>query len=176
MRTQLMVFVVVLLIGAVGMVYSDSKEDESHGRSVEEVLEEIREAQGLDSGDRIDPDLVSEHMLEELGKAVMSLMHPDAREHEAMDEMMGGEGSESLAAMHRAMGYGYPRAGMAGGVIGAIIGLVVGLIMTALYGITLLAIAEGIQVFLDIEENTREIARRIKELPGVTAPSPGTPE
>ena len=75
-----------------------------------------------------------------------------------------------------AMGYGYPRAGMAGGVIGAIIGLVVGLIMTALYGITLLAIAEGIQVFLDIEENTREIARRIKELPGVTAPSPGTPE
>lgn len=75
------------------------------------------------------------------------------------------------------MGYGYaPRAGMAGGVIGAIIMLVMGLIMTALYGITLLAVAEGIQVFLDIEENTREMARRIRELPGVTAPSPGTPE
>jgi len=76
-----------------------------------------------------------------------------------------------------AMGYGYfPRAGITGGVIGAIIGLVMGLIMTALYGITLLAIAEGIEVFLDIEENTREIARRIRELPGVTAPSPGAPE
>ena len=75
------------------------------------------------------------------------------------------------------MGYGYfPRAGMAGGVIGAIMGLVMGLIMTALSGITLLAIAEGIEVFLDIEENTREIARRIRELPGVTAPTPGAPE
>jgi hypothetical protein len=103
----MMVFVVILLIGAFSMAYSDSKAGESHGRSVEEVLEEIREAQGLDPGDRIDPDRVSEYMLEELGEAVMSLTHPDPREHEAMDEMMGGEGSESLAAMHRAMGYRY---------------------------------------------------------------------
>lgn len=74
------------------------------------------------------------------------------------------------------MGYGYgPRAGMAGGIVGAIVGLVMGLIITALYGVTFLAIAEGIQVFLDIEENTREIARRIRELPGLTAPTAGTP-
>jgi len=76
-----------------------------------------------------------------------------------------------------AMGYGYaPRAGMAGGVIGAIIALLMGLVMTAFYGITILAIAEGIQVFLDIEENTREIAKRIRELPGVATPPLGTPE
>jgi len=77
-----------------------------------------------------------------------------------------------------AMGYtGYgARAGMAGGVIGAVMVLVMGLIMTALYGITLLALAEAICVFLDIEENTREIARRIRELPGVTPPPAGTPE
>jgi len=76
------------------------------------------------------------------------------------------------------MGYGYvPGARMsAAGVIGAIITLIMGLIMTALYGITVLAIAEGIEVFLDIEENTREIARRLRELPGVTPPSPGTSE
>ena len=75
------------------------------------------------------------------------------------------------------MGYGYfPRTGIAGGVIVGIIGLVMGLVITGLKGITLLAIAEGIQIFLDIEENTREIARRIRELPGVTAPTPGTPE
>jgi len=76
-----------------------------------------------------------------------------------------------------AMGYGYaPRAGMAGGVIGAVIALVMGLIMTALYGITILAIAEGIQVFLDIEENTREMAKRLRELPALATPRPGTPE
>ncbi len=76
------------------------------------------------------------------------------------------------------MGYGYvPGARMtAGGIIGAIVTLIMGLIMTVLYGITLLAFAEGMQVFLDIEENTREIARRIRELPGGAAPSPGALE
>jgi len=71
--------------------------------------------------------------------------------------------------------FGY-RGGAGLGVIQAIIIIVIGLLYTGLIGVTLLAIAEGIQVFLDIEENTREIARRIRELPGVTAPSPGTPE
>jgi uncharacterized membrane protein len=81
-----------------------------------------------------------------------------------------------ITARGTMMGGVYTRAPVWGGVIGAIITLVMGLIMTALSGITLLAIAEGIYLFLDIEENTREIARRIKELPGVTAPSPGVPE
>ena len=56
------------------------------------------------------------------------------------------------------------------------IGIIVGLVMGLVMGITLLATAEGIEVFLDIEENTREIARRIGELPGVAASSPGAPE
>ena len=75
--------------------------------------------------------------------------------------------------MGRQFGY---RAGAGLGVIEAVIILVIGLLYTGLIGVTLLALAEGIQVFLDIEENTREIARRIRELPGVTAPSAGTPE
>ena len=71
--------------------------------------------------------------------------------------------------------FGY-RAGPGFGVIEAIIILVIGLLYTGVIGVTLLAIAEGIHVFLDIEENTREIARRIRELPGVTPPPAGTPE
>ncbi len=71
--------------------------------------------------------------------------------------------------------FGY-RAGAGVSVIQAVIILVIGLLYTGLIGVTLLAIAEGIYVFLDIEENTREIARRIKELPGVTAPPAATPE
>lgn len=71
--------------------------------------------------------------------------------------------------------FGY-QAGVGVGVVQAVIILVVGLLYTGLIGVTLLALAEGIEVFLDIEENTREIARRIKELPGVPAPTPGAPE
>jgi len=81
-----------------------------------------------------------------------------------------------ITARGTMMGGVYTRAPMWGGVIGAVITLIMGLIMTALSGITLLAIAEGIYLFLDIEENTREIARRIKELPGITAPPAATPE
>jgi uncharacterized membrane protein len=61
----------------------------------------------LGPNDRIDPDRVSDGDLDELGDAVMGLMHPDTREHEFMDEMMGGEGSKNLEYMHRLMGYRY---------------------------------------------------------------------
>ena len=76
-------------------------------RSIDEIIEEIREAQGIAPNDPIDPNRLSDAHLEELGEAVMDLMHPDEREHEFMDRMMGGEGSESLEYMHRMMGYRY---------------------------------------------------------------------
>lgn len=75
--------------------------------------------------------------------------------------------------MGRQFGY---RAGAGLGVIQAVIILIIGLLYTGIIGVTLLAFAEGIQVFLDIEENTREIARRIRELAGGAAPSAGAPE
>lgn len=84
-----------------------------HGESIESVLQDIQREQGVDRNEAIDPDRVSERSLERLGEAVMSVMHPDPRQHELMDEMMGGEGSESLEYMHRMMGYRY-LAGLSG--------------------------------------------------------------
>jgi Spy/CpxP family protein refolding chaperone len=81
--------------------------NDEHARSLDAILQEIREKQGLESNAPIDPEGVSYEDLEELGEAIMGIMHPDPKQHELMDEMMGGEGSENLAAMHRMMGYRY---------------------------------------------------------------------
>jgi len=88
---------------------TDVAGEEAHGKPLEDVLQEIRESQGIGEKEKIDPDKVSDEQLEELGDAVMSVMHPDPREHEWMDNMMGGEGSSTLSAMHKIMGYNYLR-------------------------------------------------------------------
>jgi len=75
--------------------------------SVELIVQEIQIDQKVEKIEQIDPDQVSNAHLIELGEALMELMVPNERQHELMDEMMGGEGSQSLEAMHRSMGYSY---------------------------------------------------------------------
>ena len=73
-----------------------------------EVLSEIQVSQDTISFDQIDCNKVSERQFEELGDALMEQMHP-GEVHEAMDAMMGGEGSESSKAIHVSMGRSYLR-------------------------------------------------------------------
>ncbi len=54
-------------------------------------------------GQNISCSEISEEQLEMLGDYYMEQMHPGTA-HEAMDEMMGGEGSESLKQVHINMG------------------------------------------------------------------------
>src|SRR3989344_2424014 len=75
--------------------------------SIESVLDEITVEQGIDNLDQLDCSKVSQEQLEQLGEALMSVMHPDAEVHELMDNMMGGEGSEALKARHIYMGSNY---------------------------------------------------------------------
>lgn len=95
-----------LLLSAVP-VFADTGLECEHGKPLEDVLQEIREKQGLGPDEAIDPRKVNDEELEELGEAVMSIMHPNPRQHEFMDQMMGGEGSESLRRAHINRGYNY---------------------------------------------------------------------
>ncbi len=70
----------------------------------DDIVAEILERQGVDSVKNLDCSAVAEEDFERLGEAAMSYMHPDEDQHKAMDEMMGGEGSESLRQAHIQMG------------------------------------------------------------------------
>lgn len=79
---------------------------EEHAESVEVVLQNILSSQNVRTVQELDLSKVSDDEWERLGDAVMELQHP-GEAHEAMDRMMGGEGSDSLRQMHIAMGQAY---------------------------------------------------------------------
>ncbi len=76
------------------------------------------------------------------------------------------------------MGFTEPGGGGdAGALWGAIAGVatfVLMVITVGLYALILIAASEGIQVFLDIEENTREMARRLAQRGAAGPPPPAS--
>ena len=64
------------------------------------TLQGIYTAQEIDSLAQIDCSKISDDQFGEIGDNYMSLMLPNKRQHEAMDNMMGGEGSASLRQAH----------------------------------------------------------------------------
>lgn len=119
MKNSVIIAIIISACSMLVFAYAESEVQDVHGKPVEVVLAQIRASQGLGKNDRIDPDRLSDEQLEELGEAVMSVMHPDPRQHEWMDNMMGGEGSTTLSAMHRIIGYNYLRGNYGGGGMGS---------------------------------------------------------
>ncbi|HRN69692.1 MAG TPA: SHOCT domain-containing protein [Niabella sp.] len=76
-------------------------------KTVEGVLSEIKTSQQISDINNVNCSKVNNDQLEELGDAVMGIMFPNSEEHELMDNMMGGEGSDSLQAQHIYMGSNY---------------------------------------------------------------------
>ena len=82
-------------------------QEDTHGRSLDYIIGEIKAEQEVQDIASIDPDQVAPALLTELGDAVMGLIFPDDAQHEWMDRMWGGEGFEELASTHRWIAYNY---------------------------------------------------------------------
>lgn len=109
-KTRFIVLTFTIILLMISLIIN-ADEGDNHNLTIEDVLEEIRNVQDVKSNTDINPDKVSDDLLEKLGEAVMNVQHPDPKEHEFMDNMMGGEESESLKAMHKWMGYNYIKDG-----------------------------------------------------------------
>ncbi len=109
MRNIALLLVAAVVMAAIPAVTAQ----EEHG-DFSEALSIIGSQKGCDE--------LTESEFELLGDYYMELMHP-GEAHEAMDAMMGGEGSESLRVIHTRMGQnfycgdadGYGSSGMMGG-------------------------------------------------------------
>ncbi len=67
----MVVFVLFVVgFGKAGLLFAQTGEE--HGRSIDAVLSEIRQVQNIGKNENIDPDKVSDRLLEELGEAEMS--------------------------------------------------------------------------------------------------------
>jgi len=105
LKNKFMTYVVITVIGLLMSVINPVLAHTD--TSTSELISEIKIEQNIDDLGDVDCDQISDEHFEEVGDAVMSLMHPDDEEHELMDNMMGGEGSESLRARHIWMGKQY---------------------------------------------------------------------
>ncbi|WP_143305668.1 SHOCT domain-containing protein [Marispirochaeta aestuarii] len=115
MKRYFFVFFAVFILVSVA-VWGDS---DTHDQSIADVESEIRDVLGLTMTENINPEKVPDNLMLELGDAVMASHVGSGAQHEWMDRMMGGEGSDSLDSAHRWMAFqyltgGYGASGMGG--------------------------------------------------------------
>jgi uncharacterized membrane protein len=98
----------VLMSGALASVFMTSQaRGETQEKTLDDALKDIQQSQGIKPGESVDCSKVTDKQFEEVGDGFMSVVHPNRQQHDFMDRMMGGDGSQSLAYMHRMMGARY---------------------------------------------------------------------
>ena len=107
---QLIVIALVILFPWLASAHAGHSSSESESAmaqtSVEDSVAGILQKQKVNKVEEIDCSQVEEDDLERLGDALMEKMHP-GEAHEFADQMMGGEGSDSLKSVHILMAQRY---------------------------------------------------------------------
>jgi hypothetical protein len=122
MRKKILIYALLLLLIPT-FVLADT---DVHDISIDEVLQKILENQNISTVDELNCEYVTDDEWELLGESVMGIMHPDPEVHDQMDNMMGGEGSESLRIAHIRMGQNYLGCGTGYGMMGFGMGMMGG--------------------------------------------------
>lgn len=107
MKKHKILLVMAMIVGIFPLSTAITFAHEGHSSEADQPINQIYETQGIDDINKIDCAKVTDKQFEELGDYAMGLIHPDDKDHEEMDDMMGGEGSESLTEMHISMGKTY---------------------------------------------------------------------
>lgn len=95
-------------MGMMGNSWQTSSQAQSaQSEELNNVLQDIYGSQNVGSQAQVDCSKVTDDQFEKLGDAYMGVMLPNEQQHEAMDNMMGGEGSVSLRQAHINMGRSY---------------------------------------------------------------------
>jgi len=97
------IFIFLIVVLNLLLIYPE----EMNIRSTDNILSDIRREQGLKDTDKINPDKVNPQLLEKLGDTVMEKMIGNHDRYKKIDQIMGGEGSPALTAMHQIIGYNY---------------------------------------------------------------------
>jgi len=107
------VIVPIMTSAQMGMMGSGYWQNNNNGTQLPQsaelkgVLQDIYEMQNIDNGAKIDCSKVTDNQFEKLGDSYMGIMLPNENQHQVMDNMMGGEGSQSLTQAHINMGRSY---------------------------------------------------------------------
>lgn len=99
-----------ILITILFLVFVPFGQAQAHGDdkvSMDKALADVFKSQGVEEIKQVDCQKVTDEQFEQLGEVFMDVMHPDAKQHELMDQMMGGEDSQALKKAHIAMGQRY---------------------------------------------------------------------
>lgn len=79
----------------------------TENKELDAEISRLKDKYNVEESKNLNPSKLTDKELDHIGEILMEIMIPDKREHEYMDQMMGGEGSDSLTAMHQHMAYNY---------------------------------------------------------------------